>query len=81
MYYVHGYDFSHFSETVVDSIPGEIRYGTGRGGDAFVFDTAGLHSGMRCHEGRRLAIVLYPRFQTLRTAVLGHVCRQRFTYG
>ncbi|MEM1331311.1 MAG: phytanoyl-CoA dioxygenase family protein [Planctomycetota bacterium] len=43
---------------LVDKLGGEVALGTGRAGDAIVFDTLGVHSGSICWSGRRLALVM-----------------------
>ena len=52
-----GVDYAYPPGPLVDKIDGDIVFGTGKAGDAIIFDTLGIHSGMPCVEGVRQALV------------------------
>jgi hypothetical protein len=66
----YGLDYAYPSKGVVDKLSGEVRYGTGEAGDCIFFDTSGIHSGTRCLDGQRLALVVYLKVNSQKNATL-----------
>ncbi len=55
--YRNGVSSAYPPDPLVSQLPGDIVFGTGKAGDAFIFDTVGVHSGTKCESGQRLGFV------------------------
>lgn len=56
-----GLDYGYPPYPIIEKMQNEEIKATGKAGDCVFFNTLGIHSGSRCIEGRRIAIIVYYR--------------------